>query len=165
MRFRFSLLALSLAAFALALPAQVVASGSLGVHANRGEAHTIGRVAGSVAIALPPLPHALFLWNIASAGFDRQQNHNGGSIGTGLELWLSPALRPAESWGPLVLGEVAVGRRFGLGLHGYTAVGGGVGWSLGDWIPYVEFRRRISFHPHRPGDDQVIVGLKFILFG
>lgn len=165
MRFRFSLLAFCLAAFALALPAQVVAGGSLGVHVNRGEPHTVGRVAGSIAVALPPLPHALFLWNIASLGFDREQNHNGGSIATGLELWLSPSLRPAESWGPLVLGEVALGRRFGLGLHGYTAVGGGVGWSLRDWIPYVEFRRRVSFHPHRPGDNQVLVGLKFILFG
>ncbi|MGH9485508.1 MAG: hypothetical protein ACRD1F_10665 [Terriglobales bacterium] len=149
----------------MALPGQIIAGGSFGVLADGGQPHAIGRVAGSIGVALPPVPHVLFLWDMASLGYDRQSGHNGGSLGTGLEVWVSPSLRPAQSWGPLLLGEVALGRRFGTGLHGYTALGAGLGWSLGDWVPYVEYRYRTSFHAHRPVDRQIVVGVKFVLFG
>lgn len=165
MRLRFRLLPLLIAACCGAAPAQIIATGAAGVLANHGQARQIGRVAAKIGIALPPVPHLLLLWDIASVGLDRQPGHGGAALATGLEAWLSPALRPAQSWGPVLLGEADLGRRWGVGLHGYTAVGAGAGWSLGDWVPYVEFRRRTSFHAGRPVDRQIVVGLKFVVFG
>lgn len=153
------------AACGLAASAQIVATAAVGVLANSGQPRQVGRVAAKIGIALPPVPHLLLLWDIASVGLDREPGHGGAALGTGVEAWLSPGLRPAQSWGPLLLGEADIGRRWGAGLHGYMAVGAGAGWSLDDWVPYVEYRRRTSFHSGRPVDHQWVVGLKFVLFG
>ncbi|MGH9476468.1 MAG: hypothetical protein ACRD1C_09050 [Terriglobales bacterium] len=165
MRVRIYLLPVVLTALAAAASAQVVAGGAVGVLANPHEPRQVGRAAAKVAIALPPVPHLLLLWNIVSVGLDRQPGSTGAALGTGLEAWLSPSLRPAQSWGPILLGEVALGRRWGTGLHGYKTVGAGVGWSLGDVVPYLEYRRRTSFHAGRGVDHQVVVGVQYILFG
>ncbi|MGH9468516.1 MAG: hypothetical protein ACRD1Y_14285 [Terriglobales bacterium] len=164
MRPRLRLLFL-LAALPLALSAQIVVSGSAGLLANPHQPHQLGRAAVKLGIALPPVPHLLLLWNVASVALDRQAGNNAPALGTSLEAWLSPARRPAESWGPLLLAEVAVGHRWGTGPHGYTALGLGAGWSLGNWVPYVEYRRRTFFHSGSVPDHQIVVGLKFILFG
>lgn len=159
----FAALALLLAA---SLPAQVVASGFLAAPSRTDNAELQDFSAGgNLGIALPAAPHILPLWNLAGMSFDRVQARNGGSLQTGLEAWVSPALRPAQSHGPMLLGEAAVGRRFGYGLHGYSLVGAGAGWSLGDWVPYVEFRRRAGFSAAGPVEHELVIGLHFILFG
>jgi len=150
----------------LAASAQIVASGSVGAPTSFNDPHLATASANAkIGIALPGAPHFQFLWNMAGLDFDRMQRRNGGSIETGLEAWISPARRPAQSHGPLLLADAGLGRRFGTGLHGFTAVGLGAGWSIGDWIPFVEFRRRASFDAGRPDDRQYLVGVKFILFG
>ncbi|MGH9486512.1 MAG: hypothetical protein ACRD04_02840 [Terriglobales bacterium] len=165
MRLRFLLLGFLLALSSAALPAQIVASGAVGAHVHAQAPDTLGTVQAQLGVALPPLPHVLLLWNLAQFGYDPFPASHGVSLATGLEVWLSPSLRPAQSWGPLLLGDVAIGRRWGLGLHGFTDLGVGAGWSLGNWVPYLEFRRRSSFHAGRPVDRQVLVGVKFVLFG
>ena len=154
------------AALSTALPAQVVASASVGFPASGNNPHwsTASAQAG-VGVALPPLPHLMVMWNLAKFGFDRINRRDGGFVATGLEAWLSPSLRPALSHGPLLLGEADLGRRFGPGLHGFTSVGAGVGWSFGDWVPYMEFRRRLGFHVGRQADQQVLIGVHYVLFG
>jgi len=150
---------------ATGLSAQIVASvnGSVPATAN---AHLATAAAGAkLGIALPAAPHLLLLWNFAGLSFDRLQQRNGGSVETGLEAWLSPSAHPEQSHGPLLLGEALVGRRFGVGRHGFTGLGGGVGWSLGNWLPYVEYRRRNGFHSGSPVDRQIVIGLHFVLFG
>ncbi|HUX67635.1 MAG TPA: hypothetical protein VMV31_09110 [Terriglobales bacterium] len=157
--------ALALGALAASLPAQIVSTFALGAPSRAKIQGTDLQVVGKLGIALPPQPHLLLLWNFAGASYDRFRGHDGAALETGLEAWISPARRPAQSWGPLLLAEAALGRRFGPGLHGYQALGIGAGWSLGDWIPFVEFRRRASFHPGQPVDHQILVGIHFILFG
>lgn len=158
------------AALALAmvstLPAQVLATGAFGFPARTANPHFANTSAtGKLGLSLPPVPHALVMWNFLGLGFDRQLQQPGASLETGLELWLSPARHPVQSHSPLVMAEAAVGRRWGQGLHGYKAVGAGVGWSLGNWVPFAEFRRRTSFHAGRPVDNQILIGLHFVLFG
>jgi len=151
---------------ALALPAQVVLSGAVGAPtANRApDSRTFSGFA-KLGIALPPAPHLLLLWNMVGVGFDRLEARNGVSVESGFEAWVSPSARPAQSHGPLLLTEAALGRRFGEGLHGYASFGIGGGWSIGDWVPYAEFRRRSSFHAGRPVDHQIVIGIHFVLFG
>lgn len=149
-----------------ALPAQIVATGSFGFPAQATNPHLANAMlTGKLGIALPPVPHTLLLWNLVGVSYDRQQEEAGASLETGLELWLSPARRPVQSHSPLLLAEAAVGRRWGPGLHGYKALGAGLGWSLGDWVPYAEYRRRTSFHAGRPVDNQIVIGVHFVLFG
>ena len=161
-----ALLLLALTAAAPRLPAQIIVTGALGLPAKASNPHlsTLSARVG-FGVALPPVPHLTVFWNLASLGYDRLQAQNGASISTAFEAWVSPAFRPAQSFGPLLIGEAGVGRRFGLGLHGFTTLGAGLGWSLGDWIPYVEFRRRTSFHSGRPHDNEVLVGVHFMVFG
>ena len=149
-----------------ALPAQVVAGFSLGVPAAGHNPH-LGTISlqGRAGVALPPVPHVMVMWDLISVGFDRLQRQNAASIGTGLEAWISPAVHPALSHGPLILAEAGVGRRFGAGLHGFTSIGAGLGWSLGDAVPYVEYRRRLGFHAGRVPDQQILIGIHFVLFG
>ncbi|HVA64653.1 MAG TPA: hypothetical protein VNF74_13085 [Terriglobales bacterium] len=153
------------AALAAPLSAQIVSTFAFGAPSRAKIQGSDLQVAGKLGVALPPTPHLLLLWNLAGAGFDRFQGHNGAALETGLEAWVSPARRPAQSWGPLLLAEAALGRRFGVGLHGYQALGIGAGWSLGDWVPYLEFRRRASFHAGQPVDHQILIGVHFVLFG
>lgn len=148
-----------------ALPAQVVATMALGAPSGPNPNFATASAMAKVGIALPSAPHLLPLWNFAGAGFDRIAGQNGGALETGLALWVSPALRPAQSHAPLLILEAGLGRRWGTGLHGYTAVGVGAGWSLGDWVPYIEFRRRASFYAGRPTFHQILIGFHFILFG
>ncbi len=155
-----------LALLAALLPAQVVGTVALAApsatrNPNWGELTATAKL----GIALPSVPHALFLWNFGGASFDRLQSQNGGAVETGLETWISLARRPALSFGPLLIAEAAIGRRFGEGLHGYTAVGIGAGWSWGSWVPFVEYRRRAGFHPASPVDHQIVIGVHYILFG
>ncbi len=148
------------------LPAQIV--GTLAVaapSATRNPNWAELAATAKLGIALPSAPHTLVLWNFAGAGFDRLARQNGGALETGLEAWISLARRPALSFGPLLILEAAVGRRFGEGLHGYTAVGIGAGWSWGSWVPFVEYRRRAGFHATSPVDHQIVVGVHYILFG
>ncbi|HET9784065.1 MAG TPA: hypothetical protein VFP94_03790 [Terriglobales bacterium] len=148
------------------LPAQILASGTFGFPAQSSNPHLANATAmGKLGISLPPVPHALVMWNILGLGFDRWQQQPGASLETGMEVWLSPARRPVQSHSPLVLAEAALGRRWGQGLHGYKAIGAGLGWSLGDWVPYAEYRRRTSFHAGRPVDNQILIGVHFVLFG
>jgi hypothetical protein len=148
------------------LPAQIV--GTLAVSApsaTRDPKWSQLSGMAKLGIALPSAPHALFLWNFAGASYDREQRLNGGALETGLEAWISLARRPALSFGPVLIAEAALGRRFGEGLHGYEAVGIGAGWSWGAWVPYVEYRRRAGFHPDSPVDHQIVLGVHYILFG
>ncbi|HEY8056492.1 MAG TPA: hypothetical protein VIE13_11340 [Terriglobales bacterium] len=148
------------------LPAQVLATGTFGFPAQSTNPRFANAAAsGKLGISLPPVPHALVMWNFLGLGYDRQLQQSGASLETGLEAWISPVERPVQSHSPLLLAEVAVGRRWGLGLHGYKAVGAGVGWSLGNWVPYVEYRHRTSFHAGRPVDNQILIGVHFVLFG
>jgi hypothetical protein len=147
-------------------PAQVV--GTLAVSAPSATRNPDWQQLGATAklgIALPSAPHTLVLWNFAGASFDREQRQNGGALETGLEAWISLARRPALSFGPLLIAEAALGRRFGEGLHGYEAVGIGAGWSFGSWVPFVEYRRRAGFHPASPVDHQLVLGFHYVLFG
>lgn len=161
------LLGLTLSALlAAGLSAQVIATGDGSVPAAAANPHLATATAGAaLGIALPGAPHLLLVWNFAGVNFDRLQQHNGVSMQTGLEAWISPAAHPVQSHAPLLLGEALIGRRFGVGRHGFTGFGAGVGWSLGDWVPYVEFRRRDGFHSASPVDRQVVIGLHFVLFG
>lgn len=153
------------AGLGLALPAQVVASFNVGAPSHANPHFETFSAGARVGIALPPVPHLLVMWNLADIGMDRLARQPGVSLATGLEVWLSPARRPAQSHLPLLLAEVGIGRRWGKGLHGFTTWGAGAGWSLGDWVPYAEYRRRVSFHPGRPRDNEVLLGVKYILFG
>jgi len=149
-----------------ALSAQVVLTAAAGgPSANRTPDFGTFSAFAKLGIALPPAPHLLVLWNFAGAGWDRLQARNGASLESGIEAWLSPARRAAQSHGPLLLTEAALGHRFGSGLHGYASLGIGGGWSIGDWVPFAEFRRRASFHAGRPVDHQIVVGIHFVLFG
>lgn len=160
------LAALLVPALAAALSAQIVAGAALAAPSRTHNAELQDFSAGGkLGIALPAAPHLLVLWNMVGLGYDRLQAHSGVAAETGLEAWLSPALRPALSHGPLLLGEAAVGRRFGTGLHGYTTLGAGVGWSRGEWAPYAEYRRRSGFHAASPVVHEIVVGVHFILFG
>ncbi len=151
---------------ALAAPAQVLISGQVSAPVAKPNPHLAEFSAGAkLGLALPSAPHLLVLWNMAGVSYNRWQGRAGVSLETGLEAWFSPTARPALSWGPVILGEAAVGRRWGVGLHGYTAVGAGVGWSFGSWVPYVEYRRRLGFHRGRQAEDEMTVGVHFILFG
>lgn len=153
-------------ALAVALPAQILATGTFGFPAHISNPHFANASAnGKLGISLPPVPHALLMWNFLGVGFDRQLQQPGASLESGLEVWLSPARHPVQSHSPFVLAEAALGRRWGQGLHGYTAVGAGVGWSLGNWAPFAEYRRRTSFHAGRPVDNQILIGVHFVLFG
>jgi len=149
----------------LGAPAQIVASMSMGAPSHANPHFNTASADARVGIALPPVPHLMLMWNLADLGVDRIARQGGVSIGTGVEAWFSPAARPAQSHLPLVLAEAGVGRRWGMGLHGFTVLGVGVGWSIGDWVPYLEFRRRSAFHSGRPHDDEVLLGVKFVLFG
>lgn len=150
---------------ALAARAQVVLTVSGGVPSEANPHFQTASAGAKLGIALPSAPHLLLLWNFAGLSWDRLAGHNGGSYETGLEAWFSPRARPAQSFGPVVMGEAALGRRWGTGLHGFTTLGLGAGWSWGDWVPYVEYRRRASFHAGRPLDHQVVIGVHFIVFG
>lgn len=157
-----------LLALLLSLPAagQIVAGVSLGVPTPRPFAGPgTFAASGDLGIALPSAPHLLVFWDMARLGFDRLQGYNGASIATGFTAWISPAAHPAQSHAPLLLAEAGIGRRFGFGLHGFTTVGIGAGWSLGDWVPYVEYQRREGFHPGRQVQDRLVIGVRFIVFG
>jgi hypothetical protein len=156
--------ALLLWLLAVVVPAQIVATAAVGAPDGSNPHFGTGSALGQIGIALPAIPHVLPLWNMAGLSYDRIEGQGGGSIQTGLETWVSPAAHPAQSWSPLLLAEVALGRRWGDGLHGYSAEGLGVGWSLGDWVPFVEFRRRSGFHAASPTEHEIVVGVKFILF-
>lgn len=148
------------------LPAQVVGTLSVAApSATRNPDWAQLAVSAKLGIALPSAPHALVLWNFGGASFDREQRLNGGALETGLETWISLARRPALSFGPLLIAEAALGRRFGEGLHGYAAVGIGAGWSWGSWVPYVEYRRRAGFHANSPVEHQIVVGVHYVIFG
>ena len=157
----------AVASLALAglLPAQIVASGAVALPSRAPFSGDDLQAGGRVGLALPPAPHVLALWNLAGVTFDRDQQHNGAALETGLEVWLSPARRPAQSWAPLLIGEAALGRRWGTGLHGYESLGIGFGWSLGNWAPYAEYRRRAGFHAASPVEHAIVIGVHFILFG
>lgn len=151
---------------ALTASGQVVVSGQVTAPAAKSNPHLAEFSAGAkLGIALPSAPHVLLLWNMAGLSYDRWQARGGASLETGVEAWLSPASRPALSWGPLILAEAAIGRRWGTGLHGYTAIGAGAGWSFGSWVPYAEYRRRLGFHRGREAEDEMVVGVHFNLFG
>lgn len=155
---------LGLALFA-ATSAQVILNAYGGAPSEANPHFRTASAGAQLGIALPTVPHLQWTWNFAGLNWDRLAGHNGGSLTTGLEAWVSPHARPAQSFGPLLIGEAGLGRRWGWGLHGFTSLGVGAGWSWGDWVPYIEFRRRASFHSGRPVDHQVLIGLHFILFG
>lgn len=158
-------LALVVAALVGVLPAQIVASASVGGPSHDNPHFNTASVQARLGIALPSAPHLLLMWNFAEVGVDRLAGQAGASVATSVEAWVSPVAHPALSHTPLVLAEAGVGRRWGQGLHGFTVLGVGAGWSLGEWIPFAEYRRRASFHPGRPSDHEVLLGVKFILFG
>jgi hypothetical protein len=108
--------------------------------------------------------HVLAAWNVLGVSFDRLQHHNGGSIETSLMGMLSLAPGTTHSNSPLLLGEAGVGHRWGAGpFGGYTELGVGAGWAIGSHIPFIEFRRRFPFGSAR-ADDQILVGIHFVLF-
>lgn len=148
-----------------AAAAQIVVSGYGGAPSEANPRFRTASVGAQLGIALPTVPHVQWTWNFVGLSWDRLQSHSGGSLTTGVEAWVSLHRRPAQSFGPLLIGEAGLGRRWGIGLHGFSSVGAGAGWSWGDWVPYIEFRRRAGFHAGGPVDHQVLIGLHFIVFG
>src|SRR6185437_7895600 len=98
----------------LGAPAQIVASMSMGAPSHANPHFNTASADARVGVALPPVPHLMLMWNLADLGVDRIARQGGVSIGTGVEAWLSPAARPAQSHLPLVLTEAGVGRRWGV---------------------------------------------------
>lgn len=108
--------------------------------------------------------HVLAAWNILGVSFDRLDHHNGGTVETSLMGMLSLAPGTTHSNSPLLLGEAGIGHRWGAGpFGGYTELGVGAGWAIGSHIPFVEFRRRFPTGS-APADDQILVGIHFVLF-
>lgn len=103
------------------------------------------------------------------ASFDRVRSANGGSIEMG--YWL-----PYPLCGKLliqcqdklvVIPEAVLGYHWGPQFGTYAALGGGIGWAIytdrNAWpiIPYLEYRRRFSFHSVARGDGQIVAGILY----
>lgn len=164
---RLTLLAMLLLFGSASLQAQVIGTLMGGTGFNHGR-FTNGEFSGTArfgfAFAHAQQSHVLAAWNILGVSFDRLQHHNGGSIETSLMGMLSLAPGTTHSNSPLLLGEAGVGHRWGAGpFGGYAELGVGAGWAIGSHIPFVEFRRRFPTGSAR-ADDQILVGIHFVLF-
>lgn len=104
------------------------------------------------------------------ASFDRVRSANGGSIEMGywLPLPLTCRRQLIQCRDKLVvIPEAVLGHHWGPQFGTYAALGGGIGWAIytdrNAWpiIPYLEYRRRFSFHSVARGDGQFVAGLLF----
>lgn len=149
------------------LHAQVIGTLMGGTGFNQGR-FTNGEFTGEarfgLGLAHGEQSHLFAAWNILGVSFDHLQHHDGGSVETSLMGMLSLASGNTHSNSPLLLGEVGIGHRWGTGpFGGYTELGIGTGWAIGSHIPFIEFRRRVPTGSAQ-ADDQILVGIHFVLF-
>lgn len=146
--------------------AQILLNAAAGAGLANTQLRTDSAAAGmGLSIAMPPAPHLVPWWNALQGGYDRSQSRNGGSLATGLSLWISRAADAAHGHGPVLITEASAGRRLGWGLAGFTSIGAGAGWNFGGRLTYVEWQRRNGFHAASPVEERIVIGIDWIVFG
>jgi hypothetical protein len=128
----------------------------------------IGQTGGvSLGVAWPHNPYGRWIgvWDIIGGFYDREQLRNG--YGLNSVMWGMFSLRPGttHSHSPVLIGEAGAGKRWGHGgLSTFTSLAAGIGYANGDHIPYVEYRRRFAIDSTLRRDNEIVVGIRFILF-